>query len=112
MLAAPAHLSPAAREVFDRLATQVAGSRSALPLQLLVDLLTQYSEAHAMRELATRQLAAAGSLLAASPNGVTYPSPQLKIVEQAERCMDRCFRRLGFGGKAEPAPFALDLDND
>lgn len=112
MLAAPDRLSPAARIVFDVVASQVANCKTGVPDALLTDLLTQYAEAHAMREMATRQLAADGSLLAVSPNGVRYVSPHLKVVDQCEKTMDRVFRRLGFGGKIDVPQFALELDND
>lgn len=113
MLTPPDRLSPAARDVFDRLAAQVASSNPTMPEQLLTDLLTAYSEAHAMRTLAMQQLVASGTLLSQSPNGVTYPSPALRIIDQCEKTQDRVLRRLGHGvGKADSPPFNLELDAD
>jgi phage terminase small subunit len=113
VLTAPERLSPAAREVFNALAAQVAKSNPAVPTQVLTDLLAQYADAHAVRELAARQLATDASLFAVSPNGVRYPHPAFKVIEQAERTMDRTMRRMGYGGiKADAPPFVLDLDDD
>lgn len=106
---APADLSDAARSKWDELAPQLADRCCGIPAVLVADLLRTYCDAHAMRRDATCQLTREGSLLATANNGTRYPSPHLKVIEQAERTMDRVFRRLGLKPEDAPLP-PLDLD--
>jgi phage terminase small subunit len=61
------------------------------------DMLRQYCEAWQMRAVAVLNLKAEGELLDRGPNGARYPKPYFKVIEQAERTMDRVFRRLNLG---------------
>lgn len=106
--AAPADLCDVARAKWDELAPRLVDRCRDIPAELLADLLHQYAAAWAVRAAALVQLAT-GPLLVASPNGVRYPNPHFKIVEQAEKVLDRVFRRLDLDD-GHAAPFQLDLD--
>jgi P27 family predicted phage terminase small subunit len=104
-LPAPADLSDVAREKWEELAPQLPDRCKDIPAELLADLLRQYCQAFAMRQLAVTELVREGSLLATANNGTRYVSPHLKVIEQAEKAMDRVFRRLGMAlrkGEDEP----------
>ncbi len=55
------------------------------------DMIRQYAEAWCIRAEAIRQLKAGG------PDGARYARPYFKIIEQAERVLDRVYRRLNVG---------------
>src|SRR5688572_9730150 len=109
MLAVPADLSDVAREKWEELAPQLAKRCEYLPSELLTDLLRQYCEAYATRQYAMLQLSRE-PLLSQSPNGVRYPSPWFKVIDQCEKTMDRVHRRLGVGEQREEEDLTeLDL---
>jgi phage terminase small subunit len=95
----PDTLCPEAKAKYSELAPKLAERCKDTPTDLLRDLIAQYADAWAMRERAMKELREAPSLLVMSTNKSIYARPELKIVEQCEKCMDRCFRRMGFGGK-------------
>lgn len=92
----PADIAPAASEKYGELsaALRAAGKCADLPPAIFADLLLQWCSQWAIRELAMRELATQPSVVATANNGTQYPRAQLKVIEGAERTMDRIFRRL------------------
>ena len=88
----PADLNPAAAGKWSEL-YMLLSLRGSPPDAPALDMVRQYAESHAIRAEAVRQLNAS-SLLDRSTNGIQYPSAWLKVIDGADKTMDRVVRRL------------------
>jgi P27 family predicted phage terminase small subunit len=108
MLTPPDTLSDVARDKWHELAPQLLARRPDAS-EFEADQLAMYCTAFALRELALLRLAAE-PLIIQSPNGAKYANPHLKVIEQAERTMDRCMRRLGMADRKQDDEAVEELD--
>lgn len=108
----PSTLSEAAAEKWREMAPQLVARRPDWN-SFELDQLADYCRQHALKEMANAELARLGSLTY-QQRGLELERPQLKTIREAEKAMDRIYRRLGFSKKAEYGSDdeSLDLDND
>jgi len=108
----PHTLSEAAQKKWHEMMPQLALCRPDYT-QFELDLLADYCRAYSLKEMANLELSNLGTL-SYTARGVEIERPQLKTMREAEKVMDRVYRRLGLQKKAEATgdDDSLDLDED
>lgn len=105
---APDDLSDAAKECWNELRPELEGKCEGIAPRLLRDMLRQYCEAFATRQLAQFELRRLASTIIIR-GGTTNKAPQFSVIEQCEKTMDRVFRRLGMQQKVKDGPEEIDV---
>jgi len=106
----PEELAKVGKQVWGELVEELADKTITMPKRFLRDLLMQYCRAYCLSELAHRELQELGSITITNANGTVGRAPQLHVISDAEKTMDRVLRRLGLQQKACETEQAEDFD--